>query len=619
MPTQFFTDGNDSFTVTAPGSYSLIFLDGDDTLKVNGGTFTTAVMGEGVDRISLIAGDALVYGDGGNDRFDIYGSGFEARGGSGDDLFYLRGGNNLTVLGQLGNDRFHFTVGALNLSVDGGDGNDVFTGYNQAITGVISGGAGNDYFLLFRGAGLTVNGGAGNDVFRADATAPASFVESVGGGTDTVQVARGISYVLPANVERIAVSGFTGSTGAVATLEGNGIANTIIAQNNVDHLFGYDGNDRLYGGGGNDALVGGTGNDYLDGGPANDTLNGQDGNDVLNGRAGDDAMAGGLGNDTYYVDSLADVVTEGVGGGTDLVRVSIDHTLGANVENGTIGVSTGIELTGNELDNVLLGGGGFDGLTGGAGNDTLNGLADKDTMLGGPGDDRYFVDNAFDFAFESAGEGVDTIYYNVTEAPVGVTSLTMGPEVENAIVIESVLLILGNAIANVMTGSADTDVFNAGAGDDILYGNGGGDRLIGLDGIDTLYGGDGDDSLLGDGYLAPAFWGDTMTGGAGSDSFEYRDIRESAPFIFKVDQITDFETGVDTIDLFTDANANAAGVQDWVVVASPSNTAGELWIDTSGEATFDYVLFGDHDGDGLADLMIKIHAPGGFASTDIVL
>ena len=107
-----------------------------------------------------------------------------------------------------------------------------------------------------------------------------------------------------------------------------------------------------------------------------------------------------------------------------------------NVEN-LIGGAAGDRLGGNGLANVLTGGagddvlkgaGGDDRLEGGEGNDTLQGGADADTLLGGQGDDDLAggAGNDFllggagadflaggggldQFAFATAGEGIDTI------------------------------------------------------------------------------------------------------------------------------------------------------------------------------------------------------------------
>ena len=51
-------------------------------------------------------------------------------------------------------------------------------------------------------------------------------------------------------------------------------------------------------------------------------------------------------------------------------------------------------LTGNGLNNEIIGNAGDDKLTGNAGNDTLEGGIGKDTMVGGIGNDVYVVFNA---------------------------------------------------------------------------------------------------------------------------------------------------------------------------------------------------------------------------------
>ncbi len=71
--------------------------------------------------------------------------------------------------------------------------------------------------------------------------------------------------------------------------------------------------------------------------------------------------------------------------------------------------------------------------------------------------------------------------------------------------------------------------------------------------------------------------------------------------------------------MLVDANANVAGNQQWTLVAASTGAAGEVWIDSSDAANGNYFVFGDDDGDGLSDLMIRIHAPSGFAGSDIIL
>jgi Ca2+-binding RTX toxin-like protein len=374
MPTQFFTDGNDTFTVTAAGDYNLVFLDGNDSLTVDGGTFTTGVMGEGADVITLQAGDALIYGDGGNDRFEIFGSGFEARGGADDDSFNIRGGDNLILRGDGGDDRFTFFAGSLAIVLRAGSGDDVINGRNQVISGNIFGEAGNDTFTGFRNAGGTVpnlRGGLGDDIYVAHPTAPANFIENSGEGIDTVQVPGGRNYALPANIENLIAGAFGGAIAGAVTLDGNGQNNLIQGYTNAETVSGFGGNDTLLGGGGDD------------------TLNGGGGNDQLNGQAGADTLVGGVGNDTYYVDGTPDIIVEARGEGTDIVRVLAGgYTLPTNVENGMIDAEFGASLTGNSAANTLTGGNGADFLDGAGGNDRLyGGAGDEFIKRGGDGND----------------------------------------------------------------------------------------------------------------------------------------------------------------------------------------------------------------------------------------
>jgi Ca2+-binding RTX toxin-like protein len=522
MPTLTFTSGNDSYEVTAAGTFDLTFLAGDDVLTTrHAGAITTASMGDGNDVVYHRGGTATVTGGAGADRFEVYASGLTADGGDDNDLFNVRGGSGQSLTGGLGDDRFNFYGAAAALLIHGGDGDDDFFGYYHSVTGDLYGDAGNDYFITFV-AGVSLHGGTGNDIYRADAVSPAAFVELAGEGTDSVQVARGASYTLPDNIENISVQGFSGSVLTAATLTGNALNNTIVAHNNDEIIFGLDGNDNLNAKGGSDTLYGGNGNDILDGGTGNDTLQGDAGNDTLQGRSGDDAMAGGTGDDLYYVDSLSDVVVEASGEGVDLVRVSITgYTLAVNVENGIIqsGVG-GLTLTGNALGNVLTGNAGNDTLIGGDGNDTLNGGAGNDTlwagdgndtifggagndtlngigggndlMYGGTGDDVYSC-SPTDSIIELAGQGIDTVH-------IFGTGYTLASNVENGIVVTGFGSYLsGNSLANILTG--DGGLINS---DDHLYGYAGNDTLYGQAGDDVLDGGTGDD---------------TMNGGSGDDIY----------------------------------------------------------------------------------------------------
>ncbi|NEI10347.1 hypothetical protein GUK34_36845, partial [Rhizobium leguminosarum] len=147
-----------------------------------------------------------------------------------------------------------------------------------------------------------------------------SVTEAAAAGTDTVRTNLA-SYTLGANVENLTYNG----TGAFAGT-GNGLVNTI---------------------------------------------RGAAGADTLDGKAGADTLIGGAGNDTYIVD-IADVITEGVNEGTDLIRTALSSyalTNIANVENLSFIGSGDFSGTGNSLANTITGGTGNDTLDGGTGND----------------------------------------------------------------------------------------------------------------------------------------------------------------------------------------------------------------------------------------------------------
>jgi Ca2+-binding RTX toxin-like protein len=177
----------------------------------------------------------------------------------------------------------------------------------------------------------------------------------------------------------------------------------------VDLLFGGPGADSLSGNNGRDRLEGGDGNDTISGGAANDLMFGGLGNDLLNGGTGSDSMAGEAGDDTYIVDNPADVVSEFLATGNDIVVSSISFSLSSTTQafgdlerltltgtaaiNGT-GNALANAITGNVAANLLIGGLGNDVLSGGNGSDTLRGAQGNDTLIGGSGNNVFVFDTA---------------------------------------------------------------------------------------------------------------------------------------------------------------------------------------------------------------------------------
>ncbi|XPM59212.2 MAG: calcium-binding protein [Leptolyngbya sp. IPPAS B-1204] len=413
-------------------------IDGDDK---NNQLFGTSE----ADQINGFGGNDLLVGDAGNDTLDG-GLGVDTmRGGSGDDFYLVD--NSADVVIENANDGVDTVSSSANFTLSAnvenlflrdnariGTGNDLnniiqlpaatltsapsvtltgLGGNDTLISGVgndaLDGGTGND----------TMNGGGGNDTYAVDSAGDV-IQEAVNGGIDTVIST--VDHTLAANVENLTLFNVvTQSTAFNGT--GNELNNTILG-----NAF----NNTLRGLAGNDSIDGGFGNDTLEGGDGNDILIGNSGNDTLNGGAGNDTMLGGTGNDVYLVTDAGDIVDEGTDtaagipslGGVDLVRSTVDFTLGRNVENltleGTAANGTGNELNneilGNGVANVLeglagndriLGGNGNDILRGGLGNDNLQGDRGRDVMTGGEGADGFFFD--LNSPFNLGAIGQDTI------------------------------------------------------------------------------------------------------------------------------------------------------------------------------------------------------------------
>jgi Ca2+-binding RTX toxin-like protein len=564
------------------------FIYGNNTSAWNGGSADTLVFGGGINRSDLtwqFQGTDLVFGlTGSTDRVTIKNvfsdtQQIEAIQVAGQQLSYSEITAGLTLRdeagintinwrlssirfeGLAGNDDIRTSVfddalwgGDGNDNLDAGDGNDTLNG--GADTDTLYGGAGSD--ILDGGTGNDFLAGAeGNDTYIVDSTDDVIIEYST---PEIDSVTATASYTLGSYVEYLTLGGTAAINGT-----GNSLNNRITGNGANNSLSAAAGNDTLTGNEGNDTLDGGTGNDSLIGGDGNDTLLGSDGNDTLDGGIGSDSLIGGTGNDIYFVDNTGDLISETSTTATEIdsVTATASYTLGANLENLTLGGSSGINGTGNALNNRITGNssnnnlsgiGGNDTLDGGAGNDTLDGGIGDDRLIGGIGNDTYIIDSTSDVISETSTTATEI------DSVTATVSYTLGSNLENLTLGGSTALngtgnslnnqITGNGANNSLTGAAGNDTLDGVAGDDTLNGGDGDDSLIGGDGIDSLLGGNGIDILiggLGNDILIGGAGNDTLTGGSGSDRFLYDTNAAFSASAIGSDRITDFGLNSDKL------------------------------------------------------------------------
>ncbi|WP_299930330.1 calcium-binding protein [uncultured Pelagimonas sp.] len=299
---------------------------------------------------------------------------------------------------------------------------------------------------------------------------------------------------------------------------------------------------------GNDSLIGGEHSDIIDGGADNDSIIGLDGADELIGGSGEDTLRGGAGDDTIDGGSSGDEIRGGSG----------DDYIDGN--------SGGDDIRGESGDDTILGGSASDTIDGGSGEENIDGGSSADLIYGRSGDDFIRGDSGSDTI--SGGAGADTI-----------SGGTGHDEID------------GGSGGDRIFGGSNDDTIEGTLGDDYL--DGGGDD-------DVLRGGSDNDTLIGNAGQ------DELSGGNGADVFVFNAETDSVHGTTR-DTITDFEAGVDMIDL----SGIASGL---TFVSSYTSTAGEVrYNDTVGR------LYIDVDGDGGSDFSVDLVPGAGLTESDLIL
>lgn len=642
----------DTFTVAIGSGVPKVGTEGNDTLVGTAGNDTLNALG-GNDSLDGKAGNDILDGGAGKDKLGGGAGADEMSGGVGDDAYFVDNAGDQVIEQQgAGKDEvnayINYTLtpnvenlvlrsaGAINGT--GNELNNVVTGNSAA--NVLAGGAGND----------TITGGGGADTFLLDSPngSSADTIKDFTSGTDVVAIrapAYGLTpgagataqntlaadYLVLGSTPTAAHGQFLYSSGRLSwDPDGTGLAPGILVAtfanapilsasifslldvgapaedvvpptavgtaSDVDNATPTHTVSVTY------ADVGGTGvepatiglDDLVVSGPAPVTViayssvanpNGSyTATYTLSSANGFDASDNGAYTVSIAAGSIIDHASNGIAAqqvASFTVNVGgsgpapINGTSSNDTLNGTAGPDT---INGLAGDDALSGLAGNDVLNGGDGKDKLDGDVGADTMAGGKGDDVFFVEDAGDIVIELAGEGKDTINAYV--------DYTLPDQVENLLIRNAAALNgFGNALANTLTGNSASN------------------RLDGRDGADVLIGSGGADFL---------------TGGTGNDTFRFGALSDSSGAAS--DQVLDFQSGVDKIDLAgVDADSGASGNQafSFIGTAAFGAHAGELRLDTSVAGSV--AVLGDVNGDGVADFRLLLSNAAVPLVTDFIL
>ncbi|MDP1612375.1 MAG: FG-GAP-like repeat-containing protein [Sulfuritalea sp.] len=562
------------------GSYLMV---GDNDVGTSGddsGTYTLNGSSTGDLMVSFGANSTLNGGDGDDILVTLGGFGGQI-GGSGTDVF--NGGNGIDTLGLdnvagftgytvdlsagtgsvQGTNPSGFTVSFIE-NVDGSDGNDIITGdgLNNELRGwdgndSLSGGDGND--TLNGGAGAdTLIGGNGIDTvdystdedFNGD-----GFGVAVSIGSTQTGNWQGVAYnVVVAGSIGAATDGWgnTDNLGTVGTME------NVIGSSYNDVIFGNNAANYFYGGTGSDLMVGAGGNDTLDGGPAGDR---NDSDWVSYRGATGDGVTVNLGSNSATPIGSSNI-------GTD-VLLNIDGVIGSNFADSLTGGSDSTDFRGIKTE----------WFQGGQGNDTIDG-GWTDTGDAGMDAGDYEI-NWARYDGVTGAVTVDLVAGTASDGESGTDTLI------------DINAVWGGTGNDTLTGgNTDFDyreLFNGGAGDDSIDGGSGFDVALyrnSTQGINiSLVNGDGGgtdglggtDTLISIEAIIGSNYSDTITGGAGDQTFQGRQGAD----------ILDGGDDIDTVSYDGDYDANGDGMG--VTVNLANGFAIDGWGDTDSLSNIENV------------------------------
>lgn len=481
-------------------------------------------------------------------------------------------------------------------NLSGGAGNDTLIG--RAGDDTLSGGEGDDTFRVLENAwdqDRITDFEDGKDEIDFSASSGVTSMSDI-----TISTKGRDAVISDGNGNSITIEGMAGKVDAADIYFSEGGDDLLSRAKKKgterdDYLLGGKGEDLLKGKAGDDTVKGGSGNDTLNGDDGDDSIDGERGNDELNGGSGNDDLDGGRGNDELHG-----------GSGDDTMRGSVDDDVlnggagndflmggGVSFAGGNDQYSANDTLRGGAGDDHLYDDDGANVLEGGLGNDTIsvdptdhaqrfvfgdNWGQEEVYSLGGSVSLMHKAgqDNVFDFTKHSTirsmddltiqAEGRNTVISDGKGNSIMLSRVSPDQLSENNFAFATTEpipddAIVGSVFDDMLFGTIDDDMFIGGVGADIVIGGEGSDTLsyrtaasgvearldYNIDGtgdakgdwafdIENLEGSAHDDRLTGDGF------DNTLTGGKGADVFAFE-------YGWGSDTVTDFEKGVDRLDL----------------------------------------------------------------------
>ena len=600
----------------------------------------------------------------GNDYIHTFDGNDTVNSGAGNDRIYSEDGSD-TIAGGAGDDFANGGFGNDAYVFNRGDGRDVFNGYYDTDT------------LRF-GANILPS----EILVRLDEADHAYLVLKIAGTNDEVRVtdveriefANGTIWTETQLYEIYATQNSTSGDDYVHTFDGNDTVNS------------GAGNDRIYSEDGSDTITGGAGDDFANGGFGNDVyvFNRGDGRDVFSGSYDTDTLRFGAGiaiDDVEMLSTAANWTTLRLRDTGETVEVSdveyVEYsdgtrvTLSQLINSGQQSVNGSGPISGDSLDNLLVGSSAADQIRGYGGNDVLAGSTGSDTYLFDAGDGHDTIIEGIDIAstdtlklgagiltsdliieassansndiivrirgtddiiilknqLGSTGFGIERILFDNgaiwTRANIIATEISSQSTAGND-------SIFGNSLDNVITGGVGDDVIDGGGGSDqYIYGTGhGNDRIIDRSSTDQT-----DTLTLNFAYTAaPMSWsrssdGQSLLIGVGSSA------------ITVDQQFGQFGYGIDVVTFTSGEAFSRAAIQNFVLQGSltagddivfgfESNDvinglAGNDVIDGAlGSDTYQFASIGGHDivrdRGAASDVDALVFGAGIFASSVLI-